>query len=290
MTTWIDFAVYAALVVTIWVISPLGDRKLLVQLLIDRNPQWARLHPEQVRKAENAVWIFWLAAIGGAVFLAGLVAIQLGQWSPETAPGFLEPTKWSRMAGLAISSLLLRIIVVAGLALFVRFRFSPGRIPLRERRSATLVRRRLDDFVPRWLQYTYYALAALCIAAWFAVWALQLRVDAFLSAAAFRQNFAFYALAIVATSFSAHFMVIRRPSVFDRIYGPAFRRDMVHCFFAVQFAPILMAALVLNGAVNGTLPDGLSRFIYLCAALAITYAMTWTIRLQPQAPPVPLPA
>ena len=49
MSTWIDFAVYATLIVLIFVLLPRNGRQFTVPTIADRNPQWLEKKSQKKR-------------------------------------------------------------------------------------------------------------------------------------------------------------------------------------------------------------------------------------------------
>ena len=77
----------------------------------------------------------------------------------------LDTDKWEGLKDLNSTLLIAGLAYLFGCA-FISLAWLRKEVPLAERRHATLERRSLDDFVPRWARIATYALVGINLAAW----------------------------------------------------------------------------------------------------------------------------
>jgi len=257
MTEWIDFAVYAALMLTIWFGIPTTNASLTVSVVADRNPAWLAAHPEAAKKLTNSRWFLWSCHAMGALSLGALLSVTLGMWSPPFLTPGQGPDRWMVLWNLSTVSGILGVVYfgVCGV-LFVRWLHRD--VPLAERRHATLERRSINDFVPRGVQLAVYTTVALHLAVWLAVGVLgRYSTPAFWGTLAFQFIISAIFLAFV------HAAVGRRPSAADRIFGPGLRGFEVRCAFAAQLLPLMNGIARLYEEATGGIPADVNRFLQL---------------------------
>ena len=144
-------------------------------------------------------------------------------------------------------------------------------VPLAVRREATLERRSMSDYLPRWCSIVIYAVVSIHVAAWLIVGALQLYSTS-----------KFWGRLVVALVLSALLFVMtkvavnRRPSAIDRIFGPAYRRAEVRIGFAMQLIPPIGGAVRLYEEIAGAHLVDLNRFLHVGVALVV---VSWALRL-----------
>lgn len=268
MTDWIDFAVYAALLIALFVLQPRAQQRSIVPLLMDRNAEWVARHPDIVRGIAGIRWRLWLCYALGAISLGVLTSFQFGLWeAPVTQDGTVLP-KWMWLRNLTMATTLAAVLIVGALCLqgyFALMRL----VPIAARRQTTLERRSLDAFVPRWLQFLAFGLVAGNFVAWIAA-----------AAWGTHSSPAFWLRALSMVVLSAVFflatraVVSRRANVMDRIFGPAYRPWEVRCVFSTQFIPPVIGALRLYEEVSGTLLVDTGRAMQLFIAGFLAYGLT----------------
>jgi hypothetical protein len=273
MTDWIDFLVYTMFLAGLWFVNPTNQRRLAIPMLRDRNPEWMAAHPDFVRKLQRGRWNLWLSYALGAASIAVLASLQLGLWTPEPMPDGTPVPRWAVLWQLAMASMILAMVAGGSAGLIAHFRLRKL-IPVAARRQATLERRSLDDYVPRWVRYGVYALVIANLAAWVAA-----------GIAGTHSSPVFWSRVVIMFVLSAVFYLAtkatvgRRPGVLDRVIGPPYRRREVRYVFAMQVTPPLIGALRLYEEVNATLLFDMSRAAQLLLALFIAYGLLWLVRL-----------
>src|SRR5688572_6723862 len=268
MNTWIDFSVYAVLVVALWGGIPTWSR-FAVLAVADRNPEWLVSHPEIERRFARSRWFHVSCRAWGAFSLAALLALQVGAWSQ---PRSGDAPVWEALKDLNSFLLIAGLLYLFGCFLMFQ-RWLIATVPLASRRQAPLVRRSVDDYVPRPLQLTVYGLVILHLAAW-----LQVGVTGRYQGAEFWGMLAFqFAISgfLLLLAMSA---VRRKPSALDRIVGAGYRRAEVRMTFASQLLPLMNGAARLYEQMGHTTPDTVDRVLHLglvafVAGLAIAVTM-----------------
>ena len=276
MSEWVDIAVYAAIIVTVWGWFPASSSRLTIPLIADRNPGWLADHPESERRLVDSRWFRWSCLLWGSISLLTLLAFQFDVWPQQLAFLRAEP-KWEALKDLNSTLFIAGLIYVAACAV-VFFRWLNTNVPLSSRRQATLERRSLYDFVPRPLQFAVYAVIMFHLAIWVVVGMTgRYATAAFWGGMAFQFVISGVFLLFVLTA------VRRRPGAMDRIFGPGHRRTEVRAAFAAQLLPLPNGIARLYEQVASTSSDNLDRFthlglVLLVVALAMTLA-AWSRQL-----------
>jgi hypothetical protein len=265
MTDWIDFAVYATFLVAIFFVQPAMQRRLIVPLLFDRNPEWAAAHPEIVRHIAGIRWRLWVCYAMGAISLGVVLTYQLGLWSAPPSRAGTVPPKWMILWLLSMAAMTTALIVTGAIGLQGWIALK-RLVPIAPRRHATLERRSLDDYVPRGVQLAGYAIVIVNLIAWTAAGI----AGAHSSPIFWERVTIMYALSALFFFFT-HVMVARRANVMDRLIGPAYRRWEVRWVFSTQFVTPLVGAVRLYEEVTGTELLDLSRALQLLLAGYITW-------------------
>ena len=262
MSEWFDLLIYASLVIAFWFVLPTWSARFTLATVADRNPQWLGNHPDVVRRVSGSSPMLWLSYAWGLVSLATLVAFQAGLWPREWSPEALDMARWDTLKELNTLLFLpgLIVFVVAGV-LFRRWLTST--VPLVEHRQATLERRTLDDFVPRWAQVAVYAVIALNLAAWVAVAALGWNTTP--------EFWSRFVLVLVMTPiflFFPRLSVRRPPQALDRIFGPTFRRTEVRYGYAMNLVLPVVGTFRLYEELSAKVDA--SRAMHLGLVLCVT--------------------
>ena len=69
MSEWVDFVVYAALIVALWFVLPTWSSRFTLPFVADRNPGWLNLHPEVAKQLTGSGWFVWVYYAWGALSL-----------------------------------------------------------------------------------------------------------------------------------------------------------------------------------------------------------------------------
>jgi hypothetical protein len=96
MSVWVDFIVYAALIVAIWGWLPAWSAHFTIPMLADRNPDWVATHPDAVKKLVEGRWFRWSCWLWGLLSLVGLLVFQLDLW-PRSVPPPVTTPKWETL-------------------------------------------------------------------------------------------------------------------------------------------------------------------------------------------------
>ena len=287
MTDWIDFAVYAAFLVTIWIIYPWADHRLLVPRLEDRNPRWVAENPEAVHRIErHGRWRLWLSYLLGCASLGLLLYLKLEGHAPGgmTTVYGTPLTMWMLLWTLSINSMLVGMVLMGGIGIIGWIRLT-RMIPVASRRYATLETRSLDDVIPRGVRYAVYALVLVNLLVW-----TYFGLTGQYTTPRFWARYGILIGLTAAFAAFTRYAVNRRPNAMDRILGPGNRRAEVRFNFACHLLVPIIGAVRLYEEVTGTELVNINRAMFLALALIIIFGLLRTIHLTP-APrrPAPLP-
>ena len=270
MTEWVDFSVYAALNVALWFVLPAWSSQFTALYVTDRNPEWVVSHPDVATRLLRRGWFHWILGGWGVLCLAALLALQVGALPPALATRLASQPAWEALKDLNSMLLLPGLLLFFVPALLFQ-RWLHRTVPLADRRTATLDRRSLDDFVPRWFQLMTYASVGIVLIAWLAVGAAG-----WYSTPIFWTRFAFLAALTPAFAFFVRLGVNRAPNSLDRVLGPRFRAGEVRYGFAMHLLPPIIGAVRLYEEVTDTALVDINRAMHLGVALIVT---VWVLRL-----------
>jgi hypothetical protein len=261
MIQWIEFGVYATFVSMVWFGFPASSSRFAVTYVADRNADWLRSHPGLAEKLNSRRWSLWSCYGLGFLSLAVLFAFHIGLWPQSDA--LSEPGgSGAVMQSIAAASAFIAIAYFAvGAALF--HRWLQKEVPLARRRHASLERRSIDNFVPRWLRLATYALVGVHWTAWVLVGVLGPRTGDFWPRVVVQVVFPLACLALM------HAAVVRRPNALDRIFGLENRRWEVRFAFAIQFYLLAWGALSLYETVAEATAFDIQRATRLVPALIV---------------------
>lgn len=283
MSTWVDFAILAAVLAVFWFVVPSVGPRQTAAFVADRNPAWAVSHPDAIRRLLASRWFAWSCCALGVLNLALLASVQVGLWFDTSADNH-----WQALWGVTVLSLL--ALGAYHFAMYrVFLRWLNRRVPLAERRQATLAPRRIEQFVTPRLRYATYALVAAVPAAWLAVGALG-----HAPGAQFWKELA--NLAVLSAMFSVLFTFMARVSVarpqqmMDRAVGPRFRGIEVRAAFLIQLVPPVVGILVLAQHLAGATPLEVQRAIQLGLMVLIAWECLKQVLASQDAPVPPLSA
>jgi hypothetical protein len=262
MTEWIDFSVYAAQIVTLWIIFPAMSSRFTALVVADRNPELLAAHPELLERFTDNRWFIRSCHIWGAVSLVVLLSFLVGIWPQAMFALAPDEERWDVLKD--INSLLLSMglfcCTVFGVVWVRRFH---RQVPLAERRQATLERRSLDDFASRWLVMAIYVAIGLHAAAWLTVGILNLY-----STRVFWVQFGLVVVLSAIFLLALHAGVNRRPHAMDRIFGSAYRRTEVHFGLLAQLLPLVNVVRLYEEVTRTVLVD-FNRAMHLSVALFV---------------------
>jgi hypothetical protein len=268
MTEWIDVLVYTSVIVTVWVLLPVWSSRFARAVVADRNPEWLAQHPDVAATLTSSRWFLWSCMAWGALSAAVLLSFQLGAWPQAWSVPEPDTPKWEALKDINSTLLIIGLVyllVCCGLSLRWLYKY----VPLAEHRQATLERRSIDDFVPRWLRIVTYTLVGLHAAAWLTVGVLEL----------YSTPIFWMRLGLVIGISAIFFLmsrlgVRRRPNAMDRIFGPAYRRIEVRYGFLMQLVP-LAGIVRLYEEVTATVAVDVNRALHLAVALTV---VLWFVR------------
>ncbi len=278
MSDWIDFCVYAAFIVGFYFVLPRHTRARNRLFLAERNAAWLAAHPNAPSRYNGSRAYLWSCYAFGAAWLGVLCAFQLGMLPEPSPPEGQTDLGWQMLWGITMLSCLFGLLLLFAGSIVFSVRCA-GKVPLTERRQATLERRSIDDFVPRWVRTAIYALAIVNLAAWLIVGALQIYSTPI-----------FWARVVIMFGLSAFFFVAtnaavnRRPTAVDRVFGPAMRRTEVRVGFGMQLLPPLVGAVRLYEALTATIVFDVNRAMQLALVGSVAFIFLLTARA-PRVPP-----
>lgn len=273
MTSWIDFAIYALLLIVLWFVNPRVMSRLAIPMLADRNAEWLAAHPEVVEITRNRRWHIRLHDALGTVSLTVLLTLQLGFWFPGQEQGQPTVEPWIALWGITTLLVIAYLVVIGSTGLYYH-RIVNRYIPIGERRQASLERRSIGDFVPVWAQLVTYALVMINLTAW-VVTAISGQHDAPLF---WTRLVLLFALSVF-FHFAAVAAVARRPNAMDRVFGPPYRRKEVHLAFSMQLLPPIIGAVRLYEELADTIVFDINRAMQLGLVLMIIAAFLSFARL-----------
>ena len=154
MREWIDVFVYATLIVALCFVLPTWTSRFTGAFVADRNPGWLSSHSERAKRLSGGLFL-WAYYVWGLLSLAVLWSFQVGIWPQTLWPAVGKTPKWEVLKDVNSTLLFPGGIWFAGTGL-VFHRWLQKTVPLAERRRATLERRSIDGYVPRWLRMATY--------------------------------------------------------------------------------------------------------------------------------------
>lgn len=270
MSEWVDFSVYAALVIALWFVLPAWAGRLNLLYLRDRNPDWVRGHAELARMLSSSAGLRVTCGTWGLASLGTLLVLQLDLWPDALGFFTIDSFRWEALKDL--NSVLL---IVGGAGLLSAAALLGMRVhkmvPRATVRWASLERRTLDDMIGRPVLLTIAFMTGLVLLAWTAAAVLGLY-----STPRFWGRFLLLAVMTAVCAFFLRLSVRRPPHFMDRTFGSAFRADEVRFAVALQLLPPVIGAVRLYEEVAATSVVDVSRAMHLGVALLVT---TWVFRL-----------
>jgi hypothetical protein len=282
MNEWIDFAVYAIQLIVCLGMTTRCAAHFKAAVVADRNAEWAAAHPQVIAGLERSRALNLLIQAWVLFSVLVLLAYRLGL--EPAALGSPGVPGWRTL--LATAYLLLGIgFVLFGLGAAIFTRWLKLNVPLAEQRRASLTPRRLDAFVPRGLTFAVFGLLiASVVARPLASLYYPDRI------ADVRSGFTFSLMTAFILFLTVGICVKRRPNVFDRVLGGAYRKREVRACFA------LMAFSALGGLVmlwTEIAAIDARRFAGVVFSAATTAVLASLLPFPPRragSAPTPLPA
>lgn len=271
MNEWIDFAVYAAQVVMLWVFLPRHSAQLARPAIVDRDPDWPAAHPGAMCAIEQSRWFLNVFYVYAAFSVSVLLAARLA-----LLPQALTPTDaqtWELLRGA--HGVLLVIGLIGYFACFFAWlRWLGVNVPLAARRQATLKPRLTGDYLPLPWRVVTEVLTTAHIALWLILPALGFGGDA-----EYWQRFAFIAVFTAGFAIYSYLVPRRRAGYPDRIFGDNYRRAELRVVCLMRIALLTTGAVGL-GEVAGL---DLARAAHLALQVMLCGMALAFVRLSPVA-------
>lgn len=272
MSEWIDFAIYVALIVLVFVLLPRHGRQFTAPMIADRNPEWLSRNRDVVARLESSRWFLHACYVWAAVCVAALLGVMLDLIVP---PFGADAPKWDFLKDLN------GILVIAGLlgwgaCWLLWSRWLRAHVPPAETRSATLKPRVIGDYLGLPWRIAVDALTVLHLGTWVVIGALGLA-----GGAKFWWSFAFLAGMTLLFRVFAYLAPRRRPGHVDRMFGEAYRRVEIRLAYSMRLWPVVVGAIVMTEKLTGA---DLVREAHLLVALFVCVLALITLRLRPAAP------
>lgn len=242
MSEWVDFAVYAASSIVLWMLLPWATREIAVPIMTTRNAEWVAANPEIARRIASSRWFTHTSIAWGFVSIAVLLLAMLGLTPQLIAK---HPLLWQQLNNIYNLMFLLGFICFGIMGFIGHFRLKRI-VPAGERRTASLQPRSAANFVPRIWRISTDALTVALLVTW-----LILGVKGVASSAKHWEGFA--VMLVLATIFAvmAHASAARPPNYMDRLYGPAYRHREVRVVYGVRLGIVLFGAIILISSIVG---------------------------------------
>ena len=239
MNEWIDFLVYAAQAVVLWIFFPRWATAFALPWMMDRNAAWVAANPRAIERASPGGWFLHACYAWAIISILVLLVFRLGLQPANLFPRTLQMPGWEVLMSVSNALLALGMIGYAsGAGVFLRW--VSRTVPMSERRQATLQPRTTEGLVPAWLRNLVVVAVIAHLLAWlFAGLAGHYQKPQFWGAFA-----AINTMALVGY-FVGRASVLRRPGQMDRILGHSYRRTEVCLTYAMQLLLVGYGAMAL---------------------------------------------
>lgn len=242
MSEWVDFSVYAASCIVLWILFPLATRDIAVPIMMARNAEWVAANPANVQRIARSRWFTNTSLAWGVLTIVILLLTTLGMVPPIAGK---QPLLWQQLN--QVYNLLFAVgFVFFGIAGVVGHHKLKQIVPAGERRTANLQPRSAADSVPLFWRVLTDVLTVALIAVW-----LFLGVKGVASTTKHWGGFAFLLLLALLFAVIAHASAARPPNYMDRLYGPAYRHREVRIAYAARLGIALLGAVVLASSIVG---------------------------------------
>jgi hypothetical protein len=271
MSEWIDFAVYATLIVLVFVLLPRHGRQFVLPMLADRNPEWLVRNPDLAARFEQSRWFLNACYLWAAVSFAVLLGMTLDVIAP---PFGTDAPKWRVLQGVSGTFLIVGMLAWGACSL-LWFGWLGKHVPLAETRRAALKPRAIGDYLSFPWRVAVEVLTALHLGAWVVIGALGLA-----AAPKVWWSFAFF------VGMSALFAVFvsltprRRPGYLDRVFGDAYRQSEIRAAYTLRLWPAIAGSIAMAEQITGA---DLDRLAHLLVAAYVCVLALLMVRLRPAA-------
>jgi len=272
MSTWIDFVVYATLILLIFVFLPRNGRKFTLPTIADRNPEWFANHRDVVECLERSRWFLNACYVWAAVSIAVLLGVALDAIAPDEAP------KWEVLKDLN-STLVIVGLLGWGACSLLWLRWLGTHVPLAETRRASLKPRVASDYLALPWRVAVEALTVLHLGTWVVLGAMGLG-----SGARYWSGFAFMVAMTILFAVIAAAVPRRRPGFADRVFGDGLRRAELEAACLLRLTPLIPGGMLISELVYGLDPDRVGHLLLVTVIIAM---LALPLRLRPASPPSP---
>lgn len=242
MSEWIDFFIYAASCIVLWIMLPLATREIAVPIMITRNADWVAANPQLVQRIAGSRWFTNTSVVWGLICIAVLLLVTAGQTPPLIRK---QPQLWQQLNNVH-NLLFLMGFVAFGIMGFIGHLRLKRIVPPGERRTATLQPRSAADSVPFPVRIATDIVTLALIVTW-----LVLGVKGVASSPRHWSGFAFMLVFALLIAVLAHAAAARPPNYMDRLYGPAYRHREVRILYGVRLGIVIFGAIVLASSIIG---------------------------------------
>jgi hypothetical protein len=232
MSEWIDFVIYAAQAIVLWIYMPRWSARMALPMMRDRNAAWVDAHPDALAGVAPGAWFLNACYAWGVVTVLALLATRLGLQPPILLPRLAGAAGWKLL--MTTNNMLLSLGLLGylgGSAVFLRWLRKT--VPQSQLRQATLQPRVIDDYVPRWFRMLVYVAIVAHLATWLCVGA----ADRF-QHPDFWPAFTGIAILTAVMFVLGRASVLRRPTLMDRSSGFDYRRAEIRVAFAIQLVVV----------------------------------------------------
>jgi hypothetical protein len=269
MTEWIDFAVYATLILLVFVFLPRHGRQFTLPTIADRNPKWFADHPDIAARIERSRGFLNACYVWAAVSIAGLLAVTLDLIGPPS--GAVTP-KWELLKDLN-STFLIVGVLVWGVWMLLWLRWLGTHVPLAEMRRATLKPRLTSHYLALPWRIAVETLTVLHLSAWVVIGALGMG-----GGARYWLGFVFIIAMTILFAVIAAAVPRRRPGFADRLFGDRLRRVELGGAYLLRLTPLITGGMLISEQVYGLDPDRVGHLLLVSVICAM---MLLFLRLRP---------
>jgi len=273
MSTWIDFAIYVAQIVLLFVLLPRHGRQFTLPMIADRNSEWPARNRDVVARLERSRWFLNACYVWAAVSVVVLLGVQLDLIAPLFGS---EAPKWEVLKDVNSTFFILGLLGW-GVCSLLWFRWLSTHVPPAETRSATLKPRLVGDYIALPWRIAVEVLTVLNVGAWVVIGALGL-----VGGAKFWGGVAFLVGMSVFFAVYAYRVPSRRRGYLDRVFGETYRRSEIRIAYFMRVWPVVAGAIVMTELTTGADLDRLAQLLVVSFVCVLAVMI---LRLRPVAPP-----